>query len=172
MLAVTLSVLAGLGILTSLTRASDDDTLIVPGKSVGAVTMGMSPGEVLRILGDPDQSGKYPTSSWYLWFRHEGNKAYTLQVNLDGSGVIAFVVQDPRYATSDGVAVGVSELRVKTVLGDPEWRGPLSYDTGEVYGERYCYLKLGLWVDFRSPEGRVIRLWVRKPNDRGDRGCE
>lgn len=168
---VFLSILLMTGLLSTavapmLYAQGSDDTLIVPGKSIGAIRLGMSPGEVLRILGDPAQSGRdSSTRSWYLWFRNEGSHSYILDVKIIGSSVAAIYTEDPQYSTSDGIRAGASQLRIVSALGNPERHGLLKRpDTDEVYGEWYCYDRLGLLVQVSLPEGRVMQLWVLKPN--------
>jgi hypothetical protein len=134
-----------------------DDKLIVPGKSVGAITLGMSAAEVLQILGDPDRSNdstdpSFPGAKFYAW----NPTGREITVAIDRLGVVRIIAFGKQFATSDGIAVGVSDLRVRSVLGEPSKLLKFSEN------QTYQYRTLGLWMRL-TLDGRVTEIDVEKP---------
>lgn len=112
--------------------------LIVPGKSIGPIRLGMKTDEVQRLLGAPDSIG--PTGVG-LYKR--------LALNLSShNGVVTHIFAlDDRYSTSEGVKVGITEAATDPKMGAPTttW-GPIFQGSG--HGR--CYFRDGgaTWVWF------------------------
>lgn len=158
--AIVLIALTGLGVPTALTPASAQSTLMVLGKSVGDITLGMSTADVYRILGDPDRTITSPRRYAYVWDRlglviEISDPGYAR--NDDPGGVFLITVLGRRWATSDGIAVGVSELRVQALLGKPT---SVDHPRSGPYRTIYKYRNLSSSITFDSDNVvEYIQLW-------------
>lgn len=78
------SVLVGVALWSPAVWADDKEWLIVPGKSVGKISLGMPQSEVFRLLGAPQMQNDFDTTKdrqpTYLSDKREGKKP-------DGEGV-------------------------------------------------------------------------------------
>lgn len=102
--------------------APDPAYLIVPGESIGQVSLGMSATELNSILGKADSGDAAMGKSLQFWINKGGNgpreyvAVYTVN-DFDGSGdpprVQQVQVTSPRFQTVNGVGTGdaLSEIR-------------------------------------------------------------
>ena len=159
---VSRSLVAGLvlGALVACKTTAPDDSLpipaaqpvfdsqIVPGQRIGPVALGMSSTQLLQAAGSPATSN------------HVGDVTAArfsngIDVNVrDGdSRVTSVSTTESRYATPDGLRVGVSELEVRARRGAPA--GVLD----EQGMDRYlCYP--GMWFGFARNSNRVNTIAV------------
>jgi hypothetical protein len=117
-------------------------TVIVPGRSIGPIRLGMTIQDATRVLGTPKatQAGADGTTA-YMWYenvslgRGVARSGKGLEAVARKDGVIVRVIDhyDPKYATPQGVTVGWSERRVREVLGDPARVENLGHAKGLVY---------------------------------------
>jgi hypothetical protein len=86
------------------------DNLIVPGKRIGPVSVGMPVSQLYDVMGEPTQSVKERGSERYLFV--------DLQVVVDDTeGTVTTVsTESPNYATVDGLKAGLTDLAVKAGL--------------------------------------------------------
>lgn len=106
---------------------TQSDGLIVPNERVGAVRLGMTPAEVIAVLGQPRDSGfigsqgylnycdgecRWPHQRIAVSTRGERNEVYSILVQPEGD----------EYVTVEGVRVGMSEMDVRIRLGNPRQR--------------------------------------------------
>lgn len=102
-------------VLSALYAQTSGDRHIVPGKSVGAIALGMSYAEVARILGEPQGSERWDRPfplRLYLWTG--------LIVDFDASDTVVCIhARRAFYSTTGGLTIGYSEPAVRTVMGPP-----------------------------------------------------
>jgi hypothetical protein len=145
------------------------DRLIVPGQRIGPVSYYMHVSELLNTLGDTDDTYSYHCkdtpndvcSVRYKWPNGlEAEVSYrddTHYYRVPRERVHSVSTHDPRYATADGVGVGVSELVVKAKLGKPVWekRGDSGHDS------HMCY-EPGLFIWIWESKVNFVEVWPSK----------
>jgi hypothetical protein len=91
-------------------KAVVKDNLIVAGKRIGPVTVGMPVSQLYDVMGEPTQSLKGRDSERYVF--------EDLQVVVDDAdgAVVMVSTESPNYATADGLKVGLTDLAVKAGL--------------------------------------------------------
>jgi len=95
---------------SSATKGVVKDDLIVPGKRIGPVAVGMSVSQLYDVMGAPTQSEK-----------GRGTKRYVfedLEVLMDDAeqSVVSVATQSADYATVDDIKVGLADLGVRAKL--------------------------------------------------------
>lgn len=136
------------------------DHLIVPGKRVGPVSLGMKRDQVLASLGLPVDTYVYPGGSvGLLYERHtnaDGSYHDGLEIQVSGRSSQVEYIQiasfNSGYATAEGLAVGMQERKVRELMGPPE---KVVLKTAHTF-DTFCYQ--GLRVYFS--EGEVVRIAV------------
>ncbi|HEY9678315.1 MAG TPA: hypothetical protein V6C76_09920 [Drouetiella sp.] len=78
--------------------ATPADVLIVPGKSVGAVSLGMTASEVQEALGKPEREQAN------AWFEYKDNAA-PLHIFFRRGKVTEIRFQSKKYKTADGISL-------------------------------------------------------------------
>lgn len=138
--------------------------VIVPGRSIGAVRLGMTLAQVTKLFGAATDTRPYSGGGVTHWWldpsRREGFGVETRGNRVDR----LLLVNDASYATSTGLHAGSMEADIRAALGAPSsvsadaksQRATLRYDT------------LGIWfeidLDQQSPHlGTVIAIGVVKP---------
>jgi hypothetical protein len=137
------------------TTAPVFDHLIVPGKRIGPVSIGMSAKQLLDALGAPKSTYRFTDASSNEF--SNGIEAvvddatlqvWRVQVQLASPGASA-------YATAEGVGMGLTDLEIRARLGNPD-----SVETiNELNSRRYCYPGLAIETD----QGKSARLSVYVP---------
>ena len=86
------------------------DNLIVAGKRLGPVSVGMPVSQLYDVMGEPTQTVKGRGTERYVF---EG-----LQVVVDDAdgSVVMVSTESPDFATADGLKVGLTDLAVKAKL--------------------------------------------------------
>lgn len=132
------------------------DELIVLGRRVGPVSLGMHVRDLYGAMGSPDQVLKYSDgTTGYSW-----NRAGIFTAVWDRTQqVFRITVESPTYATAEGIRVGTTELEVQAKLGPPIWARP----AGRGESHLLCYAnrtEIRLTGYATSTPGRVkeIRL--------------
>jgi hypothetical protein len=115
------------------------DWLIVANHRMGPISLGMTEAQLLSAVGDPDES--VPNS--YFWKQ----LGLTAHVASKQGTVVLLSTADSRWSFADGVRVGMSELRLRSIWGAPSWVRALNDDVNQ-----YCF-KNGTVIDIR--EGKV-----------------
>lgn len=143
------ALLASLSLAAGCASARPDlnDNLIVPGKRVGPVEIGMPVADLLAVAGTPRRTTLI-----------EGSAAATYVFN--GFSVTAhdkvywIVVDSPFYRTATGAAVGVEQIEARSAFGKPDCvvtrDARTLYDYGNIY------------VEVANSSGLVTRIGVQK----------
>lgn len=90
------------------------DTLIVPGKRIGPLSLGMNAGQLLKTMGSPISTRRLADSNIYIF-----SGEITAIVLTDNNKVIKVSTRNSRYATSEGLRAGTDDLNVRAVMGAP-----------------------------------------------------
>jgi hypothetical protein len=96
---------------------AQNDHLIVPWQRIGAIELGMTAADLIRIMGEPTQTSRGPPGgiSIYRW-----KNDLSVYIKMDGSYVTQICALDPAYATADGVHPGATDLSATALLGQPK----------------------------------------------------
>lgn len=103
------------------------DTEIVAGKRVGPFRLGMTPNQIRQELGPP--TSRRPNDVNTIWVYSK----FGLEFDMGLDGVDEIRVKTSRYATSEGVRVGMSQAEAEQALGPPSFREAdlLAYAEGD-----------------------------------------
>ncbi|HLJ59536.1 MAG TPA: hypothetical protein VKZ50_07380 [bacterium] len=94
--------------------------LVVPGRGVGPVKLGMKVGEVAAILGTPAKVDRDARTVWYTWRDAPQRPVRSLVVEtVDDLVILISVAHDGRYRTREGVGAGDTDGTVRDVYGRP-----------------------------------------------------
>ena len=88
------------------------DNLIVPGKRIGPVSVGMSVSQLYDVMGEPTQSEKLRGTERYVF--------EDLEVVVDDAdqSVNSVAIASSDYATADHIKVGLTDLGVRAKLAN------------------------------------------------------
>ncbi len=110
------------------------DDIIIPGKSVGSVLIGMTTRELYAAMGEPRKS---EVNEDKTRFTFDGMQ---VGVENDTQRVYRVFATSSRYRLDHGITVGSSALAVAAALGEPDERdetekgdATLCYDNFEIY---------------------------------------
>lgn len=131
-----------------------NDHLVVPGKRIGSVSIGMTAKQVLDVMGSPLQTYRFTDGANY---RYSGN--FYVLVDDATQQVWRAAIEDYSYQTKEGFGVGQTELEMRAKLGNPDSSTNIGNGFPPTY--RYCY-KNGLAV-YTAPDGKIWRLSIFNP---------
>ena len=139
--------------------------LIVPGQSVGLVTLGMPVEEVITFLDIPKSTKSEPDGSVrYSWMDSPGDDGLSVRASHDGLVYEIVAANDARYATREGVRVGSTVDDVIRALGAPSRIEP--HPQERTKSVQYDSLGVSLDLDLK-PQARffnaVFRITVVTP---------
>lgn len=110
-----------------------NDNLVVPGKRIGVVELGMPLASLLGAEGAPLRTAPIPNTTATTYTFPDG---LTVGAN---ENVYWIITEDERFATANGVAVGIEQIVARAALGKPrcvETRPDVTvYDYGDLYFE-------------------------------------
>lgn len=117
-------IIEGVGSELRATKTQDgvvkEEDLIVPGKSIGKLSLGMTQPEVYNLMkgANPTETMDYDDGSrLYKW----GN-TYSVIINVKSERVTYVGTGDARFATKEGVHVGDSQFTLEVKMGTPQRR--------------------------------------------------
>ncbi len=99
--------------------------LIIPGKSIGKISLKEDAAEVYKLLGKPDSGDAAMGKSLSTWYANHDPKGYQTQIfcsrnmgNLDEtiSRVIQIRVTSPYFKTANGIGVGSTLKQINAVF--------------------------------------------------------
>lgn len=94
--------------------------LIIPGQSVGSVELGKPIRDQMARLGPLKGTTQLGDGTRiYRWFEPPSNTGIGVRINQSGTVLLAWVINDARYATKEGLHVGSTEAEVVSALGAP-----------------------------------------------------
>jgi hypothetical protein len=99
--------------------SSADQFLVVPGRSMGPVVIGMRLDAVERILGAPTTSDTSSATYWYEWKAPEDHLRSIAVETSQNVVILISLAHDPRYRTSAGLGDGTMMGDVERALGRP-----------------------------------------------------
>jgi hypothetical protein len=123
-----------------------NDGLIVPGKRVGEVQIGMPLSTLLAVKGAPLRTAPIPNSNATTYTFSEG-----MTVGAHDE-VYWIIVEDARFHTETGVRPGTEQIFARASLGKPRCVETHENTTKYDYG--------GLYFDVSNDSGRVTRVGV------------
>jgi len=102
-----------------IAAAQGNTFLIVPGRSLGSVAIGMRLEAVESVLGKPSKVDPNGRTPWYEW-KAPDNRFRSIAVEtLQNTVVLISLAHDPRYRTSQGIGDGTALADVERTLGQP-----------------------------------------------------
>jgi len=99
--------------------ARPGEFLVVPGLSMGPITIGMRLEAVENIFGDPSKVDPTGQTQWYEWKSPDDHLRSIAVETLQNTVVLISLAHDPRYRTSQGLGDGTAFMEVRHVLGRP-----------------------------------------------------
>jgi hypothetical protein len=136
-------------------KGGEADKLIVPGRRIGPISIGMTASDLLRILGEPDQTDHSSTATGYKYT----SRGLRVQLHDRDQRVSSIAALDASWMTAQGLRVGDSELKMKSRLGAPSSSRTL-YSVGD-HQESGFFDYPGLLVEIRG--GKISGLQVLGP---------
>lgn len=99
--------------------APQGEFLVVPGHSMGPITIGMRLEAVEHIFGQPSKVDPTGSTQWYEWKSPDNHLRSIAVETLQNTVVLISLAHDPRYRTSQGLGDGTAFSEVRRVLGRP-----------------------------------------------------
>ena len=124
------------------------DDLIVPGRRVGPVSIGMSEAAMRQLMGQPLETHQTEDSRMYEF------RQMSVVVPTNTRRVELVIVPAPFYKTLTGITVGDEEAKISAALGKP------ARQTGRGVYVTTCYAN-GLVFNYYN--GTVENIVVRTP---------
>src|SRR5579864_1450071 len=122
-------------------------TTIVPGRSIGAVRLGMTLPDVVAALGRATNTAERPgVGVDYTWYAASAESG--LGVRATGAGIVRriWVLNDAAYRTREGLHTGSTEADVRAVFGAPSWTVAVASQEKSI---TLMYEALGAWFGVR-----------------------
>lgn len=93
--------------------------LVVPGRSMGPITIGMRLDAAESVLGRPSKVDPTGRTQWYEWKSPDDHLRSIAVEVLQNTVVLISLAHDPRYRTNQGLGDGTALPEVERVLGRP-----------------------------------------------------
>jgi len=123
-------------------------TTIVPGRSIGAVRLGMTLQDVVAAIGQAKDKMERPgVGVDYMWYAASAGSGVGVRLTDAGTVRQIWVVNDGTYRTADGLHAGSTETEVKAALGAPSWTIAVASSDNST---TLMYDALGVWFTVRS----------------------
>jgi hypothetical protein len=151
------------GIAIVVTRSAFADNLIVPGRRIGPIQLGMTPTELYRAAGSPvSQSTPCDTNAGcnYFFFAPMGQP--NLVAHVVAGRVEEITTSMPSYATAEGIKVGLAPLALEANWGPAQKvidKAP-GYPAAMKYYQA-CYASRGIYLNYSNS---IIVIFVSRPH--------
>lgn len=100
----------------TLQKTAANEQLIVPGKSIGLISIGMKETEMLQLLGEPESTPK--RNMGFIEYRYLKSHLLIAEVDEKTKTVVSIATGiQPKYKTPQGIAAGTSLEALHKVLG-------------------------------------------------------
>jgi hypothetical protein len=99
--------------------ARESQFLVVPGRSLGPVAIGMRLEAVESVLGKPTKVDPTGRTQWYEWKSPDNHLRSIAVETLQNTVVLISLAHDPRYRTREGLGDGTALADVTRTLGPP-----------------------------------------------------
>lgn len=130
-------------------------TMIVPGRGIGALRLGMTLQDVVALLGRAKQTvARSAVGIDYLWYAGSGGSGVGVRTTEAGVVRQIWVVNDPAYRTAQGLHAGSTDAEVKAALGAPSWT--IAVESSDK-STTLMYETLGLWFTVRPSSSNPAR---------------
>jgi hypothetical protein len=93
--------------------------LVVPGRRIGPVAIGMRLDAVENIFGRPSKVDPSGRTQWYEWKAPDDRFRSIAVETVQDTVVLISLAHDPRYRTREGLGDGTALAEVERVLGRP-----------------------------------------------------
>jgi hypothetical protein len=93
--------------------------LVVPGRSMGPIAIGMRLEAVEETFGSPTKTDLSGQTQWYEWKSPDDHLRSIAVETLKNTVVLISLAHDPRYRTNEGLGDGTTLAEVERVLGTP-----------------------------------------------------
>lgn len=151
-LAVAAVVLGGCASMPEPPAKPIYDSAVVPGVRIGPAALGMTEANMLQWLGEPSKTNSYGNRDNQYIYADRG-----LWIGFEGGRAEGIAASQSRYATSDGISVGASELKLRTTWGQPKSR----MQRGD-YHVQYCFSNgIRASVELQSRRVTELSIWVK-----------
>jgi hypothetical protein len=128
------------------------DNLIVPGRGIGSVKLGMTAAELYRVKGEPKSMMNYGG----------GGTRYDypdLSACVSDGSVIWISTDNPQFSTQEGLHPGESQLAMQAKLGPPAGRRVYN-----PFNTTYWYTRGGyLQIEVNTTTGIILVIRVDVP---------
>jgi hypothetical protein len=138
--------------------------LIVPGKSLGPVRLGMTADEVRQLLGKRELfTNQSPDGSRYLGFSASGTSGFRVAVK-DDRVIWIFIWLDGAYRTAEGIGNGSDALTVEKTYGMLARSGRNSIQVGlRTIPVLVAGYAMGLTIAISTVDNIVLYMAVHEP---------
>ena len=133
--------------ISTLEKQVPADSLIIPGKSIGQISLNENAANVYKLLGKPDSSDAAMGKSLSTWYADHDKKGYVTQIfcardmgNADEniSSINQIRVTSPYFKTKEGICAGTTLQEINAVFSTkksvsyPNKNSPYAiYDNGK-----------------------------------------
>jgi AMIN domain-containing protein len=133
---------------SSAPTAQAGASTIVPGRSIGAVRLGMTLRDVVAAIGQAKDKVERPgVGVDYTWYAAPAGSGVGVRLTDAGTVRQIWVVNDGTYRTAGGLHTGSTETEVKAALGAPSWTIAVASSDKST---TLMYDALGVWFTVRS----------------------
>ncbi len=131
--------------VTAIHASPGDPTSIVPGRSIGAIRLGMKLADVTAIAGPSTDKEAAADGVTYRWADAPAEHGFAVHVTRGGAVNRVVIMDDARYTTAGGLRTGSTDPDIRAALGAP------SSVTVDAASQRAMlrYDELGVWFEIQ-----------------------
>ena len=158
---------SGPALSAGMTPATQKATrLIVTGRSIGPVRLGMTVEDVVKVLGPSTTTERVPNGDTdYRWSKSAGSAGFGVRASSIGIVNRIWILNDESYVLGPRLHVGSTEADARAILGHPSWVVTIDSQTKR---KTLMYESRGVWVniqlDPRAPfYNRIFEIDIMHP---------